>query len=107
MNAKNYNTAKEKLYKKAGLKKTDLSHEVMIKIPFGIVYISSEWLPRIKVANIHSKLIGDIKAFKSETGYNINEYNGKFNSYFDNPFDCFDELDEYIGNLLFLAGKER
>ncbi|HSE99824.1 MAG TPA: hypothetical protein VLA48_02920 [Nitrososphaeraceae archaeon] len=106
MNAKEYNKLKENLYKKAGLEKTDLSHEVMIQIPFGVIYISSEWSPRIKVANIHSKLVGDIKAFKNETGYNINEYNGKLNSYYNSPIDCFDELEEFINNLLFLAGKE-
>ncbi len=105
MNAKEYNQRKEGLYKNYSLSKTDLTHEVILKIPFGMIYISSEWSPRIKVANIHSKLIGDIKAFKEETGYNISTYNGKFNQYFDNPKDCLNELEEFIGNLIFISGE--
>lgn len=106
MNAREYNRIKESLYKNYSLSKTDLTHEVMLKIPFGIIYISSKWLPKIKTANIHSKLIGDIKAFKEETDYNINTYNGKFNQYFDNPEDCLNELDEFIGNLLFISAQK-
>lgn len=105
MNAKEYNQRKERLYKNYSLSKTDLTHEVMLKIPFGVVYIASEWSPKIKVANIHSKLIGDIKTFKEKTGYNISTYNGKFNQYFDNPEDCLNELEEFIGNLIFISGK--
>lgn len=102
MTAKQYNKQKETLYKEKGLTKTDFTHEVMIDTIFGVIYISSEWSPKIKVGSIHTKLEGDAKRFKTETNYDINTFNGKYNSYFDNPEDCLNELEEFIDNLLYL-----
>lgn len=99
MTAKQFNKEKENLYKRHNAVKTDLSHEVMIETKFGIMYISSEWIPRIKVGNIHSRLEGQMTSFRDVTGYSMNVYNGKLNFYFDNALNTLEELDEYLDNL--------
>ena len=99
MNAKEFNKYKTTLYKKYGAELTDFSHEVKVLTPFGVVYISAEWSPKIKVANIHSRLEGNSLQFKEVTGYNINTYNGKCNFYFSSPLDCLDELEKYLFNI--------
>lgn len=101
MTAKQFNSKKLALYKNYGAIKTDFSHEVFINTNFGKMYISCEYVPRIKLANIHSKLDGDTQRFKDVTGYNINTYNGKLNFYFDNPDVALSELEEYLTNLIF------
>lgn len=103
MNAKEFNKYKTALYKKYGAELTDFSHEVKISTPFGVLYISAEWSPQIKVANIHSRLEGDKEKFKTEISSQINTYNGKCNFYFNNPLDCLDELENY---LIKISGKE-
>ena len=106
MNAKEFNKYKTALYKKYGAVLTDLSYEVKVLTPFGVVYISAEWSPKIKVANIHSRLEGDAKEFKEVTGYNINTYNGKCNFYYSSPLECLDELEEYLFNMVYSFGEK-
>ena len=96
MNAKEFNKYKTALYKNYGAELTDLSHEVKVLTPFGTLYISAEWTPKIKVANIHSRLEGDINKFIEVTGFELNKYNNKYNFYFNDPSDCLDELDKYL-----------
>ena len=96
MNAKEFNKYKTALYKKYGAELTDFSHEVKVLTPFGTLYISAEWTPKIKVANIHSRLEGDINKFIEVTGFELNKYNNKYNFYFNDPSDCLDELDKYL-----------
>ena len=103
MNAKEFNKYKTALYKKYGAELKDLSHEVKVLTPFGVLYISAEWSPKIKVANIHSRLEGDKEKFKTEISNQMNTYNGKCNFYFNNPLDCLDELENY---LIKISGKE-
>ena len=107
MNAKEFNKYKTALYKKYGAELTDFSHEVKVLTPFGTLYISSEWSPRIKVANIHSRLEGNANEFKEVTGYNISTYNGKCNFYYSSPLDCLDELEEYLSNMVYLSGEKK
>ena len=110
MDTKEFNKHKAALYKKYGAELTDLSHEVKVNTPFGVLYIRAEWTPRIKVASIHSKLKGDAKAFKEVTGYNITTYNGKCNFYSADPEWILDTLEEYLDNMQYLmnkAGKEK
>ena len=107
MNAKEFNKHKTALYKKYGAVKSETSHEVKVLTPFGTLYISAEWSPQIKVANIHSRLEGNTLEFKEVTGYNINTYNGKCNFYFSSPLDCLDELEEYLSNMVYLSGEEK
>jgi len=99
MTAKQFNSKKVALYKKYGAIKTDFSHEVFINTDFGKMYVSAEYTPRIKVAHIHSKLDGDAQGFKDATGYEINTYNGKFNTYSDCSEYILNELDEFLNNL--------
>ena len=106
MNAKEFNKYKTALYKKYGAELTDFSHEVKVLTPFGTLYISAEWSPRIKVANIHSRLEGNANEFKEVTGYDINTYNGKCNFYYSSPLDCLDELEEYLSNMVYLSGEK-
>lgn len=103
MNAKDFNKYKTALYKKYRAVKSETSHEVKLLTPFGTLYISAEWTPRIKVANIHSRLEGDINKFIEATGFWLNKYNNKYNFYFNNPLDCLDELENY---LIKISGKE-
>ena len=103
MNAKDFNKYKTALYKKYRAVKSETSHEVKLLTPFGVLYISSEWSPQIKVANIHSRLEGNANEFKEVTGYDISTYSGKCNFYFSNPLDCLDELENY---LIKISGKE-
>lgn len=98
MNAKEFNTKKEAIYKKWNASKTDLTHEVFINTKFGKVYISAEYVPRITTANIHSKVIGDISGFKNDFGYHTSA-TGKLNSYSSDPEWILDTLDEYLDNL--------
>jgi hypothetical protein len=107
MNAKEFNKIKTALYKKYGAELTDFSHEVKVLTPFGTLYVSAEWTPRIKVANIHSKLKGDAKQFKEVTGYDITTYNGKCNFYSADPEWILDTLDEYLDNMQYLSGEKR
>ena len=106
MNAKEFNKYKTALYKKYGAELTDFSHEVKVLTPFGTLYISAEWTPKIKVANIHSRLEGNANEFKEVTGYNVNTYNGKCNFYYSSPLDCLDELEEYLSNMVYLSGEK-
>lgn len=99
MTAKQFNSKKLALYKKYGAIKTDFSYEVFINTNFGKMYISCEYVPRIKLANIHSKLEGDAQSFKDVIGYDINIYNGKFNTYNEFPEYILTELDEFLNNL--------
>ena len=96
MNAKEFNKYKTALYKKYGAVKSETSHEVKVSTPFGVLYISSEWSPQIKVANIHSRLEGNVSKFVEVTGFEVNKYNNKYNFYFNNPLDCLDELEKYL-----------
>lgn len=105
MNAKEYNKEVKDLANKYNLQKeSNVPGHYIIPTKFGDVRLSSEYVPRLKLANIHSKLLSEnIKAFKDETGYNsMDNYTGKLNTYFNNPFDCLDELQEYIENLQYL-----
>lgn len=99
MTVKQFNSKKIALYKKYGAIKTDFTHEVFVNTKFGKMYISAEYVPRIKIANIHSKLDGDTQSFKDVTGYDINTYNGKFNSYNESPEYILNELDEFLNTL--------
>lgn len=100
MNAKEFDKYKTALYKKYGAVKSEISHEAKINTPFGTLYISAGWKPRIKVASIHSRLEGDKEKFKTEISSQINTYNGKCNFYFNSPLDCLDELEEYLSNCV-------
>lgn len=97
-----YNQKKNQLYKKFGAVPTNKSHEVEIKTKFGIMFVSSEWSPSIKIANIHSRLDGNLQGFKEATNYPINTHNGKCNFYYSNSLEALDELDEYLENLKYL-----
>ena len=96
MNAKEFNKYKTALYRKYGAELTDFSHEVKVLTLFGVVYISAEWSPQIKVANIHSRLEGNINKFVEVTGFELNKYNNKYNFYFSSPLDCLNELEKYL-----------
>ena len=96
MNAKEFDKYKTALHKKYGAELTDFSHEVKVLTPFGVLYISSEWSPKIKVANIHSRLEGNVSKFVELTGFGLNKYNNKYNFYFNNLLDCLDELEKYL-----------
>ena len=106
MNAKEFNKYKTALYKKYGAVKSETSHEVKLLTPFGVLYILAEWTPKIKVANIHSRLEGNANEFKEVTGYDINTYNGKCNFYYSSPLDCLDKLEEYLSNMVYLSGEK-
>ena len=106
MNAKEFNKHKTALYKKYEAVKSETSHEVKVSIPFGVLYISAEWSPRIKVANIHSRLEGDKEKFKTEISSQMNTYNGKCNFYYSSPLDCLEELEEYLSNMVYLSGEK-
>ena len=99
MTTKQFNSKKVALYKKYGVIKTDFSHEVFINTNFGKIYVRAEYIPRIKIASIKSKLDGDAQSFKDVTGYNINTYNGKLNFYNECPEYILNELDEFLNNL--------
>ena len=99
MTAKQFDKQKEIIYTKYGVEKSNRSHEVVLESSFGKLYISSEHSPRIKVANLHSRLEGDAHKFKDVLGYDINTYNGKCNFYSDDPQYILDTLDEYLNNI--------
>ena len=96
MNAKEFNKYKTVLYNKYGAVKNEPIYEVKVLTSFGTLYISAEWSPKIKVANIHSRFEGDINKFIEVTGFGLNKYNNKYNFYFNNPLDCLDELEKYL-----------
>ena len=106
MTAKEFNKLKTALYKKYRAELTEFSHEVKVLTPSGTLYIFAEWSPKIKVANIHSRLDGNTQEFKDVTGYDINTYNGKCNFYSSNPEYILDTLEEYLGNMQYLNSKK-
>ena len=99
MTAKHFDSKKVALYKKYGVTKTDFSHEVFADTNFGKMYVSAQYIPRIKLGSIHSRLDGDAQGFKEATGYDINTYNGKFNTYSECPEYILNELDEFLNYL--------
>lgn len=106
MTQKQFNTKKEKLYNNFGALETQESHEVYIDTKYGRMYISADYTPRIKVASLHSKLNTNdvsLENFKTETGYDINTYNGKCNFYSEDPDWILDTLEEYLDNLKYLT----
>ena len=105
MTAKQFDKQKEIIYSKYGVEKSNRSHEVVLESSFGKLYISSEHLPRIKVANLHSRLEGDAHKFKDVLGYDINTYNGKCNFYSDDPQYILDTLDEYLNNIKYFENN--
>lgn len=100
MTQKQFNTKANKLFLSKGFKMVDYRYQLETK--FGTHSINSEWIPKIKVAHIHSQLKGDAQHFKDVTGYRINTYNGKLNFYFEEPKNCLNELEEYLDNLTFI-----
>lgn len=108
MNAQQYKTASNKLLKRYSVElSTYLGYTHKIQLSYGTLYLTTEYTPRIKVGNIHSRFDGDLKKLKEETGYNINTYNGKLNFYFNNPTDLLYELEEFINNILLLEADEK
>ena len=105
MNAKQFNDKIKALYTSYGVGFDD-NLRAEIKTPFGVVYLSAEWSPRIKVANIHSRIIGDIDGIRKETFYGFNPLNGKFNRYYSDPSECIVDFDEYIYLLLLLSAND-
>jgi hypothetical protein len=102
MTAKQYNTQVNKLFKSKGLTKGDSHYQLEITTIFGILHLSTEYIPRIKIASIHSKLYGNRLGFKEWLGSSIDTYNGKYNLYFEDPESCLDELTELIDNIEYL-----
>jgi hypothetical protein len=104
MTTEEFNKEKNKIYNKYNTTVSN-RYEREIKTPFGTLYISSGWIEKIKLANIHSRLEGDKEKFKEVTGYKIDTYNGKYNTYYNNPKDSLDELEEYLSNITYLGSK--
>jgi hypothetical protein len=102
MNAQQYKAKVNKLFKSKGLVKGNSHHQIEVQTVFGKLALSTEYIPRIKIANIHSKLDGDKEGFKEWLGSSINTYNGKFNLYFEDPESCLHELTELIDNIEYL-----
>jgi hypothetical protein len=103
MDLKGFNNNKEELYKEFN-ESTLLAYEVYVNTKFGEMHIRAEYMPKVQIAAIYSRLVylgskDILKAFKSETGYNIDLYNGKYNVESKDPEYIINELEEYLSNL--------
>lgn len=112
MNAKQFQVKVTDLYKKYNLvkdEKRDNRHT--LQTVFGTFYFSCEWIPRIKVANIHSGLFPATKEqrqkFKNLSGYDMNVHNGKCNFYSSDCEWILDTLEEYLDNIVWLDSGEK
>src|SRR5690554_959892 len=112
MNAKQFQAKVKSLYKRYNLIKDETSenrHE--LQTVFGTFYFSCEWIPRIKVASIHSGLPSATKEqkerFKELSGYDMNTHNGKCNFYSADYEWILDTLEEYLDNIIWLDSAEK
>ena len=116
MNASEFRKKAEQIFNKYNVKNSrflDSQRAEKINTYFGELNISAEWVPRIKLASIHSNYMGnDIKDYKQKqreintiTGYNFGP-TLKCNFYFDTPEECLSELEEYLSNMLWVNQPE-
>ena len=116
MNASEFRKKAEQIFNKYSIKNErflDSQRAEKINTYFGYLNISVEWVPRIKLASIHSNYKGnyfdDYKQKQNEirevTGYNFGQ-TLKCNFYFDNPEDCLNEFEEYLSNMLWVNQPE-
>jgi hypothetical protein len=102
MNAQQYKAKVNKLFKSKGLVKGNSHYQIEVQTVFGVLALSTEYVPRIKIASIQSKLAGDKEGFKEWLGSSIDTYNGKYNLYFEDPETCLNELEELLDNIEYL-----
>ena len=116
MNATEFRKKAKQIFNKYNVKNDrflDSQRAEKINTYFGYLNISAEWVPRIKIASIHSNYkgnnIADYKQKQNEireiTGYNFGQ-TLKCNFYFDTPEDCLNELEEYLSNMLWVNQPE-
>lgn len=116
MNATEFRKKAKQIFNKYNVKNDrflDSQRAEKINTYFGDLNISAEWVPRIKIASIHSNYkgnnIADYKRKQNEineiTGYNFGQ-TLKCNFYFDTPEDCLNELEEYLSNMLWVNQPE-
>ena len=116
MNASEFRKKAEEIFNKYNIKNDrflDSQRAERINTYFGDLNISVEWVPRIKLASIHSNYKGnyfdDYKQKQNEintiTGYNFGQ-TLKCNFYFDTPEDCLYEFEEYLSNMLWVNQPE-
>lgn len=112
MNAKQFQAKVTDLYKKHNLNKDEKrENRYTLQTVFGTFYFNCEWIPRIKVANIHSGLFPATKEgrqrFKDLSGYDMDVHNGKCNFYSSDYEWILDTLDEYLDNIIWLDSAEK
>ena len=103
MNASEFRKKAKQIFNKYNVKNDrflDSQRAKKINTYFGDLNISAEWVPRIKIASIHSNYKGN-----NITGYNFGQ-TLKCNFYFDTPEDCLNELEEYLSNMLWINQPE-
>ena len=116
MNASEFRKKAEQIFNKYGIKNSrflDSLRAEKIDTYFGELNISAEWVPRIKLASIHSNYKGNsLTNYKQKqneireiTGYNFGP-TLKCNFYFDTPEECLNELEEYLSNMLWVNQPE-
>ena len=116
MNTTEFRKKAKQIFNKYNVKNDrflDSQRAKKINTYFGDLNISAEWVPRIKIASIHSNYkgnnIADYKQKQNEireiTGYNFGQ-TLKCNFYFDTPEDCLNELEEYLSNMLWINQPE-
>ena len=116
MNASEFRKKAKYIFNKYSIKSSrilDSQRAEKIDTYFGELNISAEWVPRIKIASIHSNYkgnnIADYKQKQREintiTGYNFGQ-TLKCNFYFDTPEECLNELEEYLSNMLWVNQPE-
>lgn len=107
MTQKEFNRHVQDLYTAYGLIPTaDDPNKVSIQTPYGLVKVRAEHNGRLKISTIYSRFAGDINGFVKETGYEVNMFTGKLNSYSTDPEFILFELEEYINNSLYLGASE-
>ena len=116
MNASEFRKKAKQIFNKYNVKNdrvSDSQRAEKINTYFGDLNISAEWVPRIKLASIHSNYRGnDITDYKEKqkeinaiTGYDFGP-TLKCNFYFDTPEECLNELEEYLSNMLLVNQPE-
>ena len=114
MNASEFRKKAEQIFNKYSIKNSrflDSQRAEKINTYFGDLNISAEWVPRIKLASIHSNYkCNSLTNYKQNeireiTGYNFGP-TLRCNFYFDNPEECLNELEEYLSNMLWINQPE-
>jgi hypothetical protein len=109
MNTKEFNKEVAKMCLKHNITKGASHYDYELKTVLGTWAFSCEYVPRIKLANIHSRFLDGVNLDRfKEIISDVNtpsKYSNKWNHYSEDPIYILDLLDETISNFNYLKSE--